>query len=61
MGVALLMCERCDAPLGSLDERLDSRIYQSERKLAVGDIGDLAAIIGLVALLGLIFVSAVGL
>jgi hypothetical protein len=31
------MCERCDAPLGPLDERLDSRLSQGERKLVVRD------------------------
>jgi hypothetical protein len=31
------MCERCDAPLGSLDDRLDLRLSRTKHKLVVRD------------------------
>ncbi|CAB4149302.1 hypothetical protein UFOVP529_80 [uncultured Caudovirales phage] len=67
MGLALLMCERCDAPQGSLDDKLDWRLSRNKEatmgkeNLPLGEGGYWIGILGLVILLGVIFLKAVGL
>ena len=69
MGTAVLMCERCDAPQGSLDDILDARIYRAKaedramanEQLPLGTAGYWIGIAGLVSLLWIIFSNAVGL